>query len=322
MTNKAINLTIIVIIIIIIGFGAVYIHFPIYRNYQILAKFYQRNRTNRPAGFGGGVVVFDGNKKQFVTMVQRSMFTLNAQGYIPMPDTIKRVWIDVGSNIGAFLAGDSVYSAVYWPNRIKKSARDEFRDANDIMGIAIDPNSIYYEGLSKIPRIIPIIAAIYTVEGTQIFYEYPVDGCSSLLEPNSALDPSYLGDNVIIGCHHVKKMTGVSTIRLETILSLIDPRLDVEFLKIDAQGTDLEVAQSAGAQLKRIGKIVIETQKQVSNNNKTNNFLYKNQISAQESVKWMAEHDFLFDEKQSFPNNLLIQEFNYVFNNRYRNNTT
>ncbi|CAF1409688.1 unnamed protein product [Adineta ricciae] len=308
-------------IIIIIGFAVFYVNYTIHGGLKVFSNTVAKNRVGF-GGFGAGVVVVEGNKKDFVTMVQRTMFTLNTQGYIPMPDTIKRVWIDVGSHAGTFLAGDSVYSAVYWPSRTSKNLRDEFREATDIMTIAIDPNARFYDGLSKIPRVVAIIAAVYTGAGTQLFYEYPVDGCSSLLEPNAELDVSYFAGKWLTGCHQVKQMTGVSTVRLETILSLIDPRLDIQLLKIDAQGADLEVAQSGGEQLKRVGKIIIETQKKVSTNNKTSNMLYKNQVSAAHSVKWMADNGFIFDEKQSFANNEEIKEYNYVFNNRYRNDTS
>ncbi|CAF1282098.1 unnamed protein product [Adineta steineri] len=295
-------------------------NFPIYCGFQILGKTFQNRTTKTSDGFGGGVIIVDGNSKQFVTMVQKHMFTLNAQGYIPMADTIKRVWIDVGSHSESFLGGDHIYSGVYWPDRTRKSLRDEFRESPDLMAIAIDPNARFYEALSKIPRLIPIIVAIYTVEGTQLFYEYGIDGCSSLLEPNVNLDSRYYANNWLTGCHQVKQMTGVSTVRLEKILSIIDPRLNIELLKIDAQGVDLDVVKSCGKQLQRVEKIIIEIQKQVSGN-KTTNLLYKNQITAEDSVIWMNENGFLYNEKQGSVNNKAIEEYNYVFDNRHLNKT-
>ncbi|CAF1202178.1 unnamed protein product [Adineta steineri] len=302
-----------IVIIACIAFSAFYIIFPTYCGSELFRKTFQ-NRTKVFDGFGGGVVVVDGNTKQFVTMVQKPMFILNAQGYIPMEDTIKRVWIDVGSHSDSFAGGDHIYSSVYWPHRTMKSLRDEFNESSDLMAIAIDPNARFHESLSKIPRLIPIIAAIYTIEGTQLFYEYALDGCSSLLEPNAKLDPNYYVDNWQIGCHQVKRMTGVSTIPLEKILSIIHPRLDIQLLKIDAQGVDLDVVKSCGKQLQRVEKIIIEIQKVVANN-KTNNLLYKNQITADESVLWMKENGFFFNKQQASVNNKQLEEYNYVFDN-------
>ena len=266
-------------------------------------------------GYGGGISVLNKNQKHFVTMIQKQMFTLNDQGYIPFPDTIKRVWIDVGSHADTFLGESLAMNTNYWPNRSKMSLKDELIASHDLYVIAIDPNINFYEPLSKIPRVIPITAAIFPIEGTQVFYEYAGDGCSSLLEPNSKIDASLSRYEWFQPCTKVKKITGVSTLRLETVLSVIDPRLNVELLKVDAQGVDLDAVKSGGKQLKRISKIIIEVQADQSNN-KTSNMLYTNSNTANDVRKWMSENGFLYDEKQSIVENKAIEEYNYVFNNQ------
>jgi FkbM family methyltransferase len=286
-------------------------------NYQF--RYLKGSNLNGVAscGYGGGIGIINNNEKQFVTMIQKRMFKLNDHGYIPMPNITKRVWIDVGSNSDSFLGSCGPCRRSYWPNRSRLTLKEEFQQSNDLFVIAIEPNIDFYEYLSKIPRLIPIMAAIFTVEGTRAFYEYAATGCSSLLEPNPNIDKKLSKYDWFDVCTKIKKTTGVSTLRLETILSIIDPSLNIELLKVDAQGVDLDVVKSGGKQLRRIGKIIIETQIDNSKKNESN-ILYKNGNTAVETLEYMQAEGFAFDEKQSSIENKAIEEHNYVFNNRIK----
>ncbi|CAF1263399.1 unnamed protein product [Adineta ricciae] len=265
------------------------------------------------SGYSGGIIMNGQKEREFVTMVQKHMVDLNSAGYISMPDIVKRVWIDIGSSKDSFLGDCHICQRVYWPHRSPMTLTQEFQQSNDLFVIAIDPNIDFYSSLSKIPRLIPIIAAIFPTEGTRAFYEYQGSGCSSLLEPNANIDRKLAIYEWFRPCTKVTKITGVSTLRLETILSIIDPRLSIELLKVDAQGVDLDVVKSAGKLLKRIDKVIIEIQLDDEKRNNSN-ILYKNANSASETLEYMKANGFTFDKGQSSVENKAIEEYNYVFN--------
>lgn len=266
------------------------------------------------SGYGGGVVVNEKKRKQFVTMVQKNMVDLNEQGYISMPNEIKRVWIDVGSSSESFLGNCGSCRRRYWLNRSELTLNQEFRRANDLHVIAIDANSDYHEPLLKIPRLTPIITGIFPIEGTRAFHEYGGAGCSSFLEPNKNFDRALSKYHWARPCTTVKKVTGVAALRLETILAIIDPRLHIELLKVDAQGVDLDVVKSAGKQLSRVAKVIVEVQIE-NKKKKASNILYHNANTASDTVEYMQANGFSFDRALSNVENEAIEEYNYVFNN-------
>ena len=263
-------------------------------------------------GFGGGVTIDRSGRRHFVTMIQQEMFLLDKNHYIPMLNTTKRVWIDVGSHATSFLGDAKINRRTYWPNHSFKTLSDEFKFSEDLFVIAIDPNVKVHADLSKIPRLISIIAAIFSTEGTQLFYEYGGEGCSSLLKPNRNFDHAFSSYTWFKPCTEVKETTGTSTIRLESIISLINPRYEIELLKIDAQGVDLEVVKSAGKHLKRIRKIILETQDEVMKNG-SSNILYKDANTAKLTKEWMEDNGYVFNKEQSDIENESISEYNHVY---------
>ena len=94
--------------------------------------------------------------------------------------------------------------------------------------------------------------AISGTRGSARFNLAPVDGCSSLLEPNS--DQKWAP-----WCKGVPEIRSVPTIPLEEVLRMLPDGIDVEYLKIDAQGMDVMVVESAGSEASRIRRVTIET---------------------------------------------------------------
>ena len=128
-------------------------------------------------------------------------------------------------------------------------------------------------------------------------------GCTSLLARSDnvpVLDSNH-------PCRVVTGTTGVAVLRLDTLLRLIPPSINVEMLKVDAQGVDLAVVQSAGEELSRIGTLIVEVQET------TSNLLYKDQLGAVGTRAWIEENGFRYDADFSYMENPDVQEANYVF---------
>jgi FkbM family methyltransferase len=102
------------------------------------------------------------------------------------------------------------------------------------------------------------------------WHEY---GCSSLLEFSDNIESLY------VKTHQVY----VPTIRLDTFIRQMDiPKID--FLKIDAQGNDLRVLKSLGADVQKVFSGVVEVPNEL--------FLYKNMHTKDETIQFLTDNDF------------------------------
>lgn len=97
---------------------------------------------------------------------------------------------------------------------------------------------------------------------------------------------------------------------LSHIIDLIPSHLEIELLKIDAQGMDLEVVQSAGSSLQKIKKIIIEVQDPTEDGR---NMLSKNTATRQEVIDWFDQNGYKMDLERSYLENPAILEWNLAF---------
>lgn len=222
-----------------------------------------------------------------------------------LPSGTERVWIDVGSDWSSFTSRDfTVWPALKWPGGA--SSAEEFSRSEDLVSIAIDANKEYLVPLAALPRTIPVHAAITGEEGTVVFRHYEAPGASSVLPPG---DQAKGSPGIPDICVHVVSEERVPSHRLETILDRIPKSVRVEFVKVDAQGIDLDVVKSAGRSLKRIEKVMIEVQKTSEKNPE----FYKGQNGYDEAVSWMTANGFALNNEQSWIENVEAQEWNLVF---------
>eukprot|EP01117_Protostelium_nocturnum_P006488 TRINITY_DN2339_c0_g1_i1.p1 TRINITY_DN2339_c0_g1~~TRINITY_DN2339_c0_g1_i1.p1 ORF type:complete len:313 (+),score=93.08 TRINITY_DN2339_c0_g1_i1:282-1220(+) len=160
---------------------------------------------------------------------------------IRFPVGVKRVWIDVGAHKESMMC------------------RPALDDQKDLAVIAVEPlydNWGYLTIKNHHDRLITIPAAVSPVEGYATFRKAGTDMCSSLLEVNpDALRKDWPG-----GCTETSFEFQVATVRLETIIGLIPSNIAIEFVKVDAQGSDYDVIASGGTAMKRVGAAVIEIQ--------------------------------------------------------------
>jgi FkbM family methyltransferase len=154
-----------------------------------------------------------------------------ADGRLDFAERVKRVWVDVGAH------------------RLETTL-DAFKRDRNLGLVAIEPQSQCWSRWPKSRRLAGIPVAIYLERGTMDFFVNANDQTSSL-------SPSRLGTKIdeMLKTEEVRK---VPVLRLEDVLNAIPAELDIDYLKTDVQGVDLQVIQSAGEQLRRVRRVRVE----------------------------------------------------------------
>jgi FkbM family methyltransferase len=189
---------------------------------------------------------------------------LDENGKFLLPPGVKKVWFDVGAH----------KSAMY--------TRESLLTQPDLAIIAFEPMYDMWGQLSTAyahDRLFSIPAAVSDGKGFAKFRRAETDMCSSLKDADPNVDIwKWPG-----GCSLTARTFLVPVISLEEIIELI-PLETVEFVKVDAQGSDFDVLKSAGKSLERINSIVVEVQ--------INHVLYKDAKTEQEFVDYMGDRGF------------------------------
>lgn len=186
-----------------------------------------------------------------------------------IPDNIKNIKIDVGVHKGKisknwlskepnlFVFGFEPHSECV--EKIKKKITDkEIPDRLSLIPYALDNCDIKY---------------------SDFFWTTGYTGCSSLLEPNNNLF------KIIKKGVEIKK---IITINLKFFFNIFpwDKYEYIEYLKIDAQGKDMDILKSAGDYLKeRVVYVTAEAENSQYNGSKNNN---KNNI-----IMYMKSQNFI-----------------------------
>jgi hypothetical protein len=124
---------------------------------------------------------------------------------------------------------------------------------------------------------------------------------------------------------------------LSKVLDIIPENVDVELLKVDVQGMDVEVLTGCGKKLKRVRTVIVEVQDPDPNviirqqrgtqlvadlplffcQDETANIMYVGPpVTIAGTKAWMDAQGFDYDEVHSFPERIEIREWNLVFQNR------
>ncbi len=148
---------------------------------------------------------------------------------------MKGIWIDIGAHHGELTIGCARGN----PGLTIYAFEPNLRAAATMFGYA--PNVV----------VIPMAAA--EKDGTAEFHLNAFEMSSSLLPMDPDAVRSWVGGEVL----KEERRVIVPTIRLDTFMDLAGIK-EVDFLKVDAQGTDLSVVKSAGSRLRDIAKIVLE----------------------------------------------------------------
>lgn len=155
---------------------------------------------------------------------------------------VARVWLDVGAHLGE----KTLSTAIEDPSLRLYAFEPNLRIAVRLME-------------ASPPNVIVVPAAVGIEAGVALLNVTESDPASSLLDYNEAGRAGWKGDGLDV----VRRVT-VPVLRLDEFLEAVDLReLNVpriEFLKIDAQGGDLDVVRSLGSYLEIVQKIELEVQ--------------------------------------------------------------
>jgi len=152
---------------------------------------------------------------------------LGADGFLALPEGVRRVWVDVGAHH-------------------LETTKAELRYP-DVAVIAIEPLKEAWSYWPDSNRVIGIPVAIYLEHGTMDFHVNALDDTSSLLEST--------GDDRTGGLTRTVEVRKVPVIRLEDVLNAVPEGIAIAYVKTDVQGVDLQVLQSAGESLRRVERV-------------------------------------------------------------------
>jgi len=156
---------------------------------------------------------------------------LDADGRFVLPPRVTRVWIDVGAHL-------------------LETTQDELKRHGEMALIAVEPLEECWRAWPDRTRLLALPVAISTERGWLDFHVNANNSTSSLLKT--------VDGNMVAKLTKTVETRKVPVLRLEDVLERIPPDVDVEFLKTDVQGHDLQVLKSAGAQLRRVRKVKVE----------------------------------------------------------------
>jgi FkbM family methyltransferase len=148
---------------------------------------------------------------------------------------------------------------------------------------AFEPNLKLAAGLFKLyPNVHVVPMAVAERDGCAEFHLTAYQATSSLLPIHEDAVEHWIGRETM-DLTTVAKMV-VPTIRLDTFMGLAGIE-KVDFMKIDAQGTDLAVVKSCGERLRSFKRIYLEVYV-------TAHPLYREACRKDEVLEYMAAHNF------------------------------
>ncbi len=178
------------------------------------------------------------------------------------PDSYK-VWLDVGAHHGQSTLNQAISDPA-------------------VTVYAFEPNLKLAAKLSGVtPNYVVIPAAIAKQDGVSEFYLNREDAASSLKPFNPQTVQEWIGGEEL----QVETTTTVPTIRLDTFLNQMQID-EVDYLKIDAQGSDFDVVLSLGDRLRDCHKVKLEVAI-------TPIQLYSGAATKAEVLSYFIQHDFI-----------------------------
>ena len=206
-------------------------------------------------------------------------------GRFVLPPRVRRVWIDVGAHE-------------------LETTRDALERESDLALVAVEPLERRWTQWPDRARLIALPVALSTERGWLDFHVNASDATSSLLpttEGNAAGDLT-----------RTVETRKVPVLRLGDVLERIPDGLDVEYLKTDVQGHDLQVLRSAGDHIRRVGRIRVEV---------INTPIYEGSGdwkpgTEEEFVRYLAGHGFEFERDSAIRGDRLWLDKSFVNRNR------
>lgn len=244
-----------------------------------------------------------------LSKANRTLFQLNTRGKMLMPPGINRIFIDVGAH----------------------TCTEFFQDLSrmeDLFVIAFEPTpSTFSEHAQRCSheRLLLLPFAISMEDGFTEFHKYRFSECNTLakvamsvkkvrqLQMESRGTPLYKAFGKWKRLRQCMDPVGsdlVPTISLESFFRFLP--LDVDFLKIDAQGLDVQVVESLKSQASHVKRLVIETQDLNASDKKFASLkLYENTVLLPDAQPRLQALGFELEKCDT--NNFLVKEVNCYF---------
>jgi FkbM family methyltransferase len=189
---------------------------------------------------------------------------LRSDGRLAVPDRVRRVWIDVGAHE-------------------LETTRSELLAHPDMALIAIEPLEECWRAWPDKARLLAFPVAISTERGWMDFHVNSSNATSSLL--------TTVQGNMVDAQTKTVETRKVPVLKLQDILERIPPEVEIEYLKTDVQGHDLQVLKSAGEQIRRVTRVKAEV---------INAPIYggtgeRQPGTEQEFVEYLSAHGFEFE---------------------------
>ena len=205
-----------------------------------------------------------------------------------LPD--RPVWIDVGANV-------------------------EAENKEGVTTLAFEPIPWFWEQLKSVQRR-DVYAFPFGVGNENALRKIQItrNGHSSSLLPTEASGVAKLtgtSDSKSWDWRDALETTealSIYVVRLEAVIDKL-PVADIDYLKIDAQGYDLEVLKSAGKYLKSIRRVKLEAKAEGATG------FYKGQPSPSEIIAFMQDNGFRYSGSQSSCCNEKLMEVDMMFDN-------
>lgn len=211
----------------------------------------KHGRQDVTSGFNPSVIALSyppecdsiGKQRHLIQLGPRSCITIFVESHKPQTTSHKGYIVDVGSSWSA----------------IRTIA---LRDKYNLPVVFIDPDS---ESLARVDARaidIKVGAAITTYDGEALFHYYQ-DGTHSLLETNRdevhRFIDGHTGQAAKMEDWTAQRSEIVECLTLRTLMSRLGIT-SIEFLKVDAQGHDLKVMESLGADISIVRHFEVEVQ--------------------------------------------------------------
>jgi FkbM family methyltransferase len=183
------------------------------------------------------------------------------------PRRYRRVWIDVGAHEGE----TTIRFAAARP---------------DLIVYGFEPNlAVASRTMGRLRNFVMLPMAVSPKDGIAEFKLSAFDASSSLLDMDQSVAAKWIGKK---GQLDVVDRFQVPTIRLDTFMNRMGIK-HVHFLKVDAQGADLDVIRSAGDRLADIDRITLEVTKDEQ--------LYQGAADPKTVLAFMNDHGFELVER-------------------------
>ena len=183
--------------------------------------------------------------------------------------SISAIWIDVGAHLG-----EKTFAHAH--------------DNPSLTVFAFEPTwELARQVMGRLSNFVVFPMAVSAKDGLADFYLNAQDDTSSLLPFDPEGVRRWDGGQFL----RPKSKICVPTIRLDTFMNAMDLRT-VDYLKIDTQGSDLAVVQSAGSRLRDVRKVTLEV-------DVTPVRAYQGSAGQAETLAYMQEQGFQLTEVES-----------------------